>query len=165
MRAHQVMLLKNSRNMYYLFIISLLSVITIVSILLSIQGRRQSVLSMGLLSFKFKYFGGVLVIISIFLSLFELMEDELYNYIRIVVANLGLIIIVLSRDKLEFRDSNFIKIACFSLSTYVLYLVNSLIIILFGVDKTIELSRFILDLLVIYLISYYYIKSKLIKGV
>ena len=165
MRAHRFILLINSKNMYYAIIISVLSVISIVSILISIQSRKQSVLSMDLFSFKFKYLGGALVIISIFFSLFELMEDELYNNIRIFIANLGLIIIVLSRDKLEYRDSSFTKISCFFLSTFIYYLVNQLLVIFFGVEETIELSRYILDLLVIYLISYYFIKSKLKKGV
>ncbi len=149
--------------MCYEFIISLLSVISIVLIIKSIQSRKQNVLSIGLFSFKFKYIGGSLVILSIFLSLFELMEDELYNNIRIVIANLGLIMIVLSRDKLEFRDSSFIKMACLSLSTFVSYLVNQLMVLLLGIEETIKLSQFILDLLVIYIISYHYVKSKIVR--
>jgi amino acid transporter len=93
------------------------------------------------------------------------MEDEFYNNIRIVIANFGLIIIALSKDKLELRDSSSIKIVCFSLSTFISYLVYSLMAILSKVEETVELSWFILDLLVIYLISYHYIKSKLSKGV
>ncbi len=151
--------------MYYAFIISLVSVISIVSILSSIERSGKSVLSMEILSLKFKYVGGAFVIISIFLSFFELMEDELYNNIRIIIANLGLIIIALSKDKIEVKDNNFIKMACFSLSTFISYLANQLIVIFIGAEETIELSRFILDLLVIYLISYHYIKYKLIKGV
>jgi len=91
------------------------------------------------------------------------MEDELYNNIRIVIANLGLIMIVLSRDKLEFRDSSFIKMACLSLSTFVSYLVNQLMVLLLGIEETIKLSQFILDLLVIYIISYHYVKSKIVR--
>ena len=151
--------------MYYAIIITVLSVISIVAILLSVQRRKQSVLSMELFSFKFKYFGGALVIVSIILSFFKLMEDELYTDIRILIANLGLIIIVLSKDKLEVRDSSFIKMACFSLATFIFYLVNHLMIIFFGVENTIELSRFILDLLVMYFISYHFFKYKLTKGV
>lgn len=93
------------------------------------------------------------------------MEDELYTNIRIIIANLGLIIIALSKDKLKVKDNNFIKMACFSLSTFISYSVNQLMVIFFRVEETIELSRFILDLLVIYLISYHYIKYKLTKGV
>jgi len=151
--------------MTYAIIISLLSVISIVSILIHVQSTNQSVLSMGLFSFKFKYLGGALVIISIFLSLFELKEDELYNNIRIFIANLGLIIIVLSRDKLEFKESSFIKMACFTLSIFISYLVNQLMVIFFEIEEITKLSHFILDLLVIYLISYHFFKSKQIKGV
>ena len=146
-------------------IISLLLVTVSVFILVSNQRRMQTVLSMGLFSFKFKYIGGSLVILSIFLSLFKLMEDELYNNIRMIIANLGLIIIVLSRDKLEFKDSGFIKMACFSLSTIISYFVSQFIVVFLLVDQTIELSQFILDLLIIYIISYHYIKSKIIKSV
>ncbi len=119
---------------------------------------------MELFSFKFKYVGGALVIISIFLSFFELMNDELDTNIRIIIANSGLIIIALSKDKLTVKDSNVIKMACFSLSTFVLYLVNHLMIMFFGVKKIIELPEFILFLLVTHLISYHFIKSKLAKG-
>jgi hypothetical protein len=150
--------------MYYAFIISVVSVISIVSILISIQRRTESVLAIEL-SLKFKYVGGAFVIISIFLSFFELVEDEIYSNIRIIIANLGLIIIALSKDKIEVKDSNIIKMACFSLSTFISYLVNHLMVIFFQVEETIELSRFILDLLIIYLISYQYIKYKLKKGV
>ena len=120
---------------------------------------------MEIFPFKFKYVGGVLVIISIFLSFFEPMEEELYNNIRLLTANIGLIIITLSKDKLEVNDRNHIKMACFTLSALTLYLVNHLMVIFFLVEETIELSRFILDLLVIYLISYHFLKSKLTKGV
>ena len=151
--------------MYYAIIITVLSVISIVTILIAVQRNKESVLSMELFSFKFKYVGGVLVIISIFLSFFELMEDDLYTDIRIIIANLGLIIIALSKDKLKVKDSNFIKMACFSLSTFISYLVNHLMVIFFCVEETIELSRFILDLLVMYFISYDFFKYKLTKGV
>jgi len=120
---------------------------------------------MELFSFKFKYVGGALVIISIFLSFFELMEDELYTDIRIIIANLGLIIIALSKDKLEIKDCNFFKMVCFSLSTFIFYLVNHLMIIFYGVEKVIELPQFIMCLLIMYLISYHSFKSKLTKGV
>jgi hypothetical protein len=165
MKAHHSILIRNVRSMYYALIISVFLVITAVSVLLSVQSKKQCSLSIGLFSFKFKYLGGSLVIISIFLSLFELMEDEFYNNIRIVIANFGLIIIALSKDKLELRDISSIKIVCFSLSTFISYLVYSLMAILSKVEETVELSWFILDLLVIYLISYHYIKSKLSKGV
>lgn len=144
-------------------IISLLLVTVSVFILVSNQRRMQTVLSMGLFSFKFKYIGGSLVILSIFLSLFKLMEDELYNNIRMIIANLGLIIIVLSRDKLEFKDSGFIKMACFSLATFISYLVYHLMIIFWGIEETIQLPQFILDILVIYIISYYCVKPKVVK--
>ena len=72
---------------------------------------------MEFFSFKFKYVGGALVIISIFLSFFELMEDELCTNIRIIIANSGLIIIAISKDKPEIKDCNFFKMVCFSLST------------------------------------------------
>ena len=120
---------------------------------------------MEIFPFKFKFVGGLLVIIAIFLSFFELMGKEQYNNIRILIANLGLIIITLSKDKLEVNDSHHIKMACFTLSALTLYLVNHLMVILFGVEETIELSRFVLDLLVIYLISYHFLKSKLTKSV
>ncbi len=68
---------------------------------------------MEFFSFKFKYVGGALVIISIFLSFFELLEDELYTNIRIIIANSGLIIIAISKDKLEVKDCNFLKIVMF----------------------------------------------------
>ncbi len=151
--------------MYLAILITLVSVISIVSVIISRNTRKQSVLTIALFSFKFKYLGGALVIISIFLSFFELKEDEFYNNIRIGIANLGLIIMVLSRDKLEFRDSSFIKMACFSLSTIISYFVSQFIVVFLLVDQTIELSQFILDLLIIYIISYHYIKSKIIKSV
>jgi len=151
--------------MYSAFIISVILVISIVSFLISIGRRKKSVLSMELFSFKFKYVGGALVIISIFLSFFELMEDELYTDIRIIIANLGLIIIALSKDKLEIKDCNFFKMVCFSLSTFIFYLVNHLMIIFYGVEKVIELPQFIMCLLIMYLISYHSFKSKLTKGV
>lgn len=165
MRAHQLLLLINSKKMTYAILISIFSVISTVSVLLCIKGRKPSELSIGLFSFKFKYLGVTLVIISIVLSLFEFMENKLYNDIRIVVANLGLIIIVFSRDRDELRESSFIKVACFTLSTLFYYLANQMTVIFFGVDETTKLSQFILDLLVIYLISYHFFKYKLVKGV
>lgn len=151
--------------MYSSFIISAILVTSIVSFFIFIERRRKGVLSLEIFPFKFKFVGGVLVIISIFLSFFEPMEEELYNNIRLLTANLGLIIITLSKDKLEVNDRNHIKMACFTLSALTLYLVNHLMVIFFLVEETIELSRFILDLLVIYLISYHFLKSKLTKGV
>ena len=115
--------------------------------------------------FKLKYVGGALVIISIFLSFFELMEDELYTNIRIIIANSGLMIIATSKDKLEVNDCNFFKMLCFSLSTFILYLVYHLMIIFNGVEKIIDLPQFIMYLLIMYLISYHFFKSKLTKGV
>lgn len=150
--------------MDFAFIISVVLVTSVVLILISIDRRKKRALSVELFSFKFKYVGGALVILSIFLSFFELMNDELYTNIRIIIANSGLIIIALSKDKLTVKDSNVIKMACFSLSTFVLYLVNHLMIIFFGVKKIIELPEFILFLLVTYLISYHFIKSKFAKG-
>ena len=149
--------------MYLAILITLVSVISIVSVIISRNTRKQSVLTIALFSFKFKYLGGALVIISIFLSFFELKEDEFYNNIRIGIANLGLIIMVLSRDKLEFRDSSFIKMACFSLATFISYLVYHLMIIFWGIEETIQLPQFILDILVIYIISYYCVKPKVVK--
>jgi len=151
--------------MYFSFIISAILVTSIGSFLIFIERRRKGVLSMEIFPFKFKFVGGLLVIIAIFLSFFELMGKEQYNNIRILTANLGLIIITLSKDKLEVNDSHHIKMACFTLSALTLYLVNHLMVILFGVEETIELSRFVLDLLVIYLISYHFLKSKLTKSV
>lgn len=150
--------------MHSSFIISAILVTSIVSFLKFIERRRKGVLSMEIFPFWFKYVGGVLVIISIFLSFFEPMEEELYNNIRVLIANLGLIIITFSKDKLEVNNRIYIKMVCFTLATLILYLVNHLIAI-FWVVETIELSRFILDLLVIYLLSYHFLKSKLIKGV
>jgi len=150
--------------MYFSFIISAILVTSIVSILIFIERRRKGVLSMEIFPFKFKFVGGLLVIIAIFLSFFEPPEEEIYNNIRLLTANLGLIIITLSKDKVDVYDRNRIKMACFTLSALTLYLVNHLMVILFGVEETIELSRFVLDLLVIYLISYHFLKSKLTKG-
>lgn len=165
MRAHQFIIIANSRKMNYPILISLILVVSILTIVISIQNAKQIELSIGLFSFKFKYLGGVLVIISILLSLFELIEDDLQYKIRIFIANLGLIIIILSRDKLELKDSNSIKIVCFYLSMIVFYLVNHLMVIFFSIEETMEFSRFVLDLLVIYIISYHIIKYKLVKGV
>lgn len=120
---------------------------------------------MALISLKFKYFGGVLLIVSILLSFSDRMEDELFDKIRINIANLGLIILAIARDKHEVKDSSTIKMACFFLSTFIYYIVNQLMIIFLGIKETIDLSRFVLDLFVIYLISYHYIKSRLEKGV
>jgi len=150
--------------MYAAFIISVILVISLVSLLIALERRKKGVLSIEIFPFKFKYVGGALVIISIFLSFIEPMEEELFNSIRILIANLGLIIITISKDKIVVIDRNFIKMACFSLSTFISYLVNHVMVIFFGAVGTIELSRFILDLLVIYLISYHFIKSKLTKG-
>jgi hypothetical protein len=151
--------------MYAAFIITFILVISVISFLISIGRRKKSMISMELFSFKFKYVGGALVIISIFLSFFELMEEELYTNLRIIIANLGLIIIALSKDKLEVKDCNFVKMVCFSLSTFIFYLVNHLMIIFYGVEKIIELPLFIMYLLIMYLISYHSFKSKLTKGV
>lgn len=150
--------------MYYAFIISVILVTSLVSFLIFFERRRKGVLSMEIFPFKFKYVGGALVFISIFLSFIEPMEEELFNNIRVFIANIGLIIITLSKDKLVVNDRNFIKMACFSLSTIIFYLVNHLMVIFFGAEETIELSQFILDLLVIYLISYHFIKYKLAKS-
>jgi len=150
--------------MYSAFIISVILVISLVSLLITLERRKKVVLSIGIFSFKFKYVGGVLVIISIFLSFIESMDEELFKNIRILIANLGLIIITLSKDKPGVNDRYFVKMACFSLSTFVSYLVNHLIVIFFGAEETIELSRFMLDLLVIYIISYHFINYKLAKS-
>jgi len=151
--------------MYTSFIISAILVTSIVSFLVFIERRRIGVLSIEIFPFKFKYVGGILVIIAIFLSFFEPMDENLCNNIRVLIANLGLIIITLSKDKIEVNDRNYFKMFCFTLSTLISYLVNHLIVIFFGDEETIELSRYILDLLVIYLISYHFIKSKFAKGV
>lgn len=151
--------------MYSAFIISIILVTSIVSLLIALERRKKGVLSIEIFPFKFKYIGGVLVIISIFLSFIEPMDAELFNNIRILIANLGLIIFTLSKDKLGVNDRNIIKMACFFLSTFISYLVNHLMVIFFGAEETIELSRFILDLLVIYLISYHFINYKLAKSV
>ena len=127
--------------------------------------EKEACYQWSLFSFKFKYVGGALVIISIFLSFFELMEDELYTNIRIIIANSGLIIIAISKDKLEVKDCNFLKILCFSLSIFIFYLVYHLIIIFDGVEKIIDVPQFIMYLLIMYLISYYSFKSKIAKGV
>ena len=150
--------------MYSAFIISII-VISIVSFLIFVGRRKEGVLSMEFFPFKLKYIGGALVIISIFLSFFELMEDELYTNIRIIIANSGLIIIALSKDKQEVNDCKLFKMLCFSLSTFILYLVYHLIIIFDGVEKIIDVPQFIMYLLVMYLISYHSLKSKLTKGV
>ena len=150
--------------MYSAFIISIILVIAIVSFLIFVGKRKGSVLSVDFFSFKFKYVGGALVIISIFLSFFELMEDELYTNIRIIIANSGLIIIAISKDKLEVKDCNFLKIFCFSLSIFIFYLVYHLIIIFDGVEKIIDVPQFIMYLLIMYLISYYSFKSKVTKS-
>ena len=150
--------------MYFAFIISILSVISVVSILISIERRNKSELSMELFSFKFKYVGVILVIISIIISFFELMEVQLYNSIRIIIANSGLIIIALSKDRIEFKERNFVKMACFSLSTFVFYLGNHLMIIFFGAEKEVALEKFVLYLLLAYLISYHYFKYKFTNG-
>lgn len=120
---------------------------------------------MEIFPFKFKYVGGALVFISIFLSFIEPMEEELFNNIRVFIANIGLIIITLSKDKLVVNDRTFIKMACFYLSTIVSYLVNHSMVIFFGVEERIELSWFILDILVVYIISYHFITYKLAKSV
>jgi len=147
------------------FIISVILVTSIVSFLIIIERRKKGVLSIEIFPFKFKYVGGTLVIISIFLSFIEPMDEDLFNNIRVLIANLGLIVITLSKDKPGVNDRNFIKMACFSLSTFISYLVNHVMVIFFGAVGTIELSRFILDLLVIYLISYhFFINYKLAKS-
>ena len=151
--------------MYYAFIISVILVTSLVSFLLFFERRRKGVLSMEIFPFKFKYVGGALIIISIFLSFIEPMDEELFNNIRVLIANIGLIIITLSKDKLGVNARNFIKMACFFLSTVIFYLVNHLMVIFFGAEETIKLSQFILDLLVIYIISYHFINYKLAKSV
>ena len=165
MRAHRFILMINANNMYSAFIISGILVMSIISFLIFVGRRKGGVLSMEFFPFKLKYVGGALVIISIFLSFFELMEDELYTNIRIIIANSGLIIIAISKDKLEVNDCNFFKMLCFSLSTFILYLVYHLMIIFNGVEKIIDLPQFIMYLLIMYLISYHSFKSKLTKGV
>ena len=150
--------------MYIAFLISILSVTSIVSILITIQRRKNRELSMELFPFTFKYVGGALVIISIFMSLFELQDEELFTSIRIIIANSGLIIIALSKDKRSIKDSIYIKLACFTLSTFIFYLANHLMILIFGVEKIVELSQLVFYLLISYLISYHYIRSKFTKG-
>ncbi len=93
------------------------------------------------------------------------MEDELFDNIRIIIANLGLVLLALSRDEPEARDSSKLKLACFSVSTFEYYLVNQLMMIFLGIKETIDLSRVVLELLVLYLISYHYIKSRREKGI
>jgi len=50
-------------------------------------------------------------------------------------------------------------------STFEYYLVNQLMMIFLGIKETIDLSRVVLELLVLYLISYHYIKSRREKGI
>ncbi len=108
--------------MYSAFIISVILVISLVSLLLTHERRKKVVLSIEIFPFKFKYVGGVLVIISIFLSFIEPMDEELFNNIRVLIANLGLIIITLSKDKPGVNDRNFIKDGLFfSVNRYFLF--------------------------------------------
>lgn len=150
--------------MHTSFIISTVLVISIITVLRFFERRGKEIFSIEILPFNYKYVGALLVIISIFLSFFESMGDEPFNNIRILIANLGLIVITLSKDKIKLNNSNLFKLACFTLSTITFYLVKQLMVLFFGGEETIELSWFVFDLLVIYLISYHYFKFKLPKS-
>ncbi len=133
---HNIIIISDSKRFYFSFN----------------QSACRPFYQMGLFSFKFKYIGGSLVILSIFLSLFKLMEDELYNNIRMIIANLGLIIIVLSKTSLNLKMV--LSRWLVSLATFISYLVYHLMIIFWGIEETIKIIQFILDILVIYIISY-----------
>ena len=142
--------------MYTAFIIT---IITVISILIFIETKKKN-LSIIILAYRFKYVGLFLVIILTALSFFGIIDGELNNSIRILLSNLGLIIIALSKDKKEIPNSNSNRLLCFVLSTLILYLGYHGVEILFGIQRPIELSQYITNLLVAYLASYYYIKIK-----
>lgn len=143
--------------MYITFIIT---IITVISILVFIETKKKKNLSIVIFPYKFKYVGLILVIILIVLSFIKIINSESYNSIRILLSNLGLIIIALSKDKKEVPNSDSIRLLCFVLSTFILYLGYHGKEIVLGIQKSTELSQYVTNVLIIYLASYHYIKIK-----
>jgi hypothetical protein len=133
--------------------------ISIVSIQLYIETKKKKNLSVVIFTYKLKYVGFTLVIILTALSLINEVNSEL-NSIRILLSNLGLIIVALSKDKNEEPNSNSIRLLCFVLSTLFLYIGYHGRELVTGMQKPIELSQFITNVLVAYLATYHYIKFK-----
>lgn len=143
--------------MYLTFIIT---IITVISILIFIETKKKTNLSVLIFTYKFKYVGLILVIILTALSLIDAVNSELKTSIRVLLSNLGLIIITLSKDKKEDPDSNSIRLFCFVLSALILYLGYHGKEVVFGVQRPIELSQYITNLLIVYLVSYHYIQIR-----
>lgn len=157
---HSILTRKSKFNMYIQFIITIITIMTVISILVFIETKKKKNLSIVILNYKFKYIGLILVIILTGLSLIEIINSEPYNSIRILLSNLGLIIIILSKDKKEFPNSNSIRLLCFVLSVLILYLGYHGMEIVFDIQKSTELFQYVTNVLIIYLASYHYIKIK-----
>jgi len=150
--------------MYPAFIISVILVTIIGSLLTTYLRKKEVALSIGLFPYRFKFVGVVIIIFSIVLNFLAQNEIEDLNNIRIFIANLGLIVILLSKDKVESNIINSFKMTFFSLSAILYYLANHLMFIFAGSEKKIDLSHYVLYLLVAYIITYYFIRAKLLKG-
>ncbi len=143
--------------MYITFIIT---IITVVSILIFIGTKKKKNLSIIIFDYRFKYIGLILVSILTILSFIKTINVDSFTNIRILLSNLGLIIIALSKDKKEVQNGNSIRLLCFVLSTFILYLGYHVNEIAFDIQRTPELSQYITNLLIVYLASYHYIKIK-----
>jgi len=143
-----------------MYIIFIITTITITSILIFIETKKKKNLSVIVFNYRFKYVGLLLVIILTVLSFANIMDSELNNSIRILLSNIGLIIIVLSKDKKEVPNSNSIRLLCFVLSTFMLYLGYHGVKIVSGAQSSTELSQYVTNLLIVYLVSYHYIKIR-----
>ncbi|RIJ46179.1 hypothetical protein D1614_19600 [Maribellus luteus] len=142
-----------------MYIIFLLTIIIVSSILVFIETKKKE-LFVVIFSYKFKYVGLILVMVLFLLSFIKIVNIEPYYSIRILFSNLGLMIMVLSKDKEEFPNSNSTRLLCFVLSTLILYLGYHVKDIVFGTQTSIKLSQYVTNVLIIYLASYHYIKNK-----